>query len=100
MTARLDVGGLGIALQLFLDPFRRQGMLWPLLIPEQDRVGDGGGTDPRTGAQGCQGIRGDINDPILAPFALGNAQGLLVPVEVGWGQARDFTDAQATAQDE
>jgi hypothetical protein len=74
-------------------------MLRPLLIPEQDRVGDGG-TAPRTGAQGCQGIRGDINDLILAPFALGNAQGLLVPVEVGWGQARDFTDAQATAQDE
>ena len=39
MTARLDVRGPGIALQLFLNPFRGQGPLWALLIPEQHIVG-------------------------------------------------------------
>ena len=97
MTTGDDPGRLRIALHLLLDRLDGERLPRPLPIPEQIVSRDCDRALSQTLSQAEQGVRRDVDAPILAPFALPDEERLLLPVYVRGFQACRFRDSQPTA---
>jgi hypothetical protein len=98
MATRGDPSGFGVALHLLLDRFEREGLPGAFAVPKDLAQRSVAWMLVQALAETGHHIWGHIHAAILAPFALENAQGLLLPIDLLQGELGDLGDPQATAE--
>ena len=98
MATRGDPGGLGIALHVLLDRFDREELLAAFAVPKDIALGAVARMLFQALVETRHHIRGHIYASILAPFALHNVEGLLLPINMLQFELGHLGDPQPTAE--
>src|ERR1700752_206137 len=97
MTTGGNPRRLGIALHLLLDGFHGEGTVVAFAIPKPIALRPCAWMLRHTLLDARDRIRRHVDAPILAPFALHDMQGLLLPVKMVELELRRLRDAQPAA---
>ena len=98
MATRGDPGGFGVALHLLLDRFDRQGLLNAFAVPKDLALGSVARMLFQALVETGHHIGGHRHASILAPFALDNVEGLLLPIDLLQFELDHRGDPQSTAE--